>query len=103
MCDRLVSRQTERALRAVALGRKNWLFAGSDDGGERGANIHTLLGTARLYDLNPEAYLRYVLEPIADHPITDIDQQLIWPRSYRRCELQLEISVPCFAQNVPLH
>jgi hypothetical protein len=45
----------ERALRAVALGRKNWLFAGSDDGGERAAAIYTLLGTAKLNDLNPKA------------------------------------------------
>jgi transposase len=55
----------ERALRAVALGRKNWLFAGSDDGGERAAAIYTLIGTAKLNDLNPEAYLRHVLEHIA--------------------------------------
>ena len=48
--------------------RKNWLFAGSDDGGERAAAIYTLLGTAKLNDLNPESYLRYVLERIADHP-----------------------------------
>jgi len=68
----------ERSLRAVALGRKNWLFAGSDDGGERAANIYSLLGTARLNDLNPEAYLRYVLERIADHPITEIDKLLPW-------------------------
>jgi len=68
----------ERALRAVALGRKNWLFAGSDDGGERAANIYSLLGTAKLNDLNPEAYLRYVLERIADHHITEIDRLLPW-------------------------
>lgn len=68
----------ERALRAVALGRKNWLFAGSDDGGERAANIYSLLGTARLNDINPEAYLRYVLERIADHLITEIEELLPW-------------------------
>jgi len=68
----------ERALRAVALGRKNWLFAGSDDGGERAAAIYTLLGTAKLNDLNPEGYLRYVLERIADHPINRIEQLLPW-------------------------
>ena len=48
--------------------RKNWLFAGSDDSGERAASIYTLIGTAKLNDLNPEAYLRYVFERIADHP-----------------------------------
>ncbi len=68
----------ERALRAVALGRKNWLFAGSDDGGERAAAIYTLLGTAKLNDLDPEGYLRYVLERIADHPINHIEELLPW-------------------------
>jgi transposase len=68
----------ERALRAVALGRKNWLFAGSDDGGERAAAIYTLLGTAKLNDLNPAGYLRYVLERIADHPINRIEELLPW-------------------------
>ena len=64
----------ERALRAVALGRKNWLFAGSDDGGERAAAIYTLIGTAKLNDLNPEAYLTHVLARIADHLINRIDE-----------------------------
>src|SRR5579863_5441982 len=68
----------ERALRAVALGRKNWLFAGSDDGGERAAAIYSLLGTATLNDLNPEAYLRHVLERIADHPVNRVDEFLPW-------------------------
>jgi transposase len=68
----------ERALRAVALGRKNWLFAGSDDGGERAAAIYSLLGTAKLNDLDPEGYLRYVLERIADHPINRIEELLPW-------------------------
>ena len=49
----------KRALRAAALGRENWLFAGSDDGGERGAAIYSLLGSAKLNDLDPEAYLRH--------------------------------------------
>jgi len=68
----------ERALRAVALGRKNWLFAGSDDGGERAAAIYSLLGTARLNELDPEGYLRNVLERIADHPINRIEELLPW-------------------------
>lgn len=66
----------ERALRAVALGRKNYLFAGSDAGGERAANLYTLIGTAKLNELDPEAYLRDVLGRIAQHPINRIDELL---------------------------
>jgi transposase len=68
----------ERALRAVALGRKNYLFAGADSGGERAAAIYSLIGTAKLNDLDPQAYLRFVLERIAEHPINHIDELLPW-------------------------
>ncbi len=68
----------ERALRAVALGRKNYLFAGADSGGERAAAMYTLIGTAKLNDLSPEAYLRHVLGRIANHPINRIDDLLLW-------------------------
>jgi transposase len=68
----------ERALRGCALGRKNWLFAGADSGGERAAAMYTLLGTAQLNGLDPEPYLRYVLERLADHPINRIDELLPW-------------------------
>jgi len=68
----------ERALRAVALGRKNYLFCGSDAGGERAAAIYSLIGTAKLNDMDPEAYLRYVIERIADHPINRIEELLPW-------------------------
>jgi transposase len=68
----------ERALRAVALGRKNYLFAGSDRGGESAAAIYSLIGTAKLNNLDPESYLRNVLARIAGHPINRIEQLLPW-------------------------
>jgi transposase len=68
----------ERALRAVALGRKNYLFAGSDAGGERAAVIYSLLGSAKLNGIDPEAYLTSVLSRIADHPINRIEELLPW-------------------------
>jgi integrase len=70
--------QAERALRAVALGRKNYLFNGSDAGGDRAAAMYTLLGTAKLNGVDPEAYLRYVIERIAEHPINRVEELLPW-------------------------
>lgn len=68
----------ERALRGVALGRRNYLFAGADSGGERAAAMYSLIGTARLNGLDPEAYLAYVLERIADYPANRVDELLPW-------------------------
>ena len=68
----------ERALRAVALGRKNFLFAGSDCGGERAAAMYSLIGSAKLNGLDPELYLCTVLARIADHPVSHIQDLLPW-------------------------
>src|SRR5512135_2028910 len=68
----------ERALRAIAIGRKNWLFAGADVGAERAAALYTLIETAKLNGLNPEAYLRDVIARIADHKVSRIGELLPW-------------------------
>ena len=73
-----ISNNAERAIRPLALGRKNYLFAGSDAGGERAAAAYTLIETAKLNDADPEAYLREVLGRIADHPIDRIGKLLPW-------------------------
>jgi transposase len=74
----LTNNAAERALRAIALGRKSWLFAGSDRGGERAAVMYTLIQTARLNDIDPQAWLADVLARINDHTIQKLDQLLPW-------------------------
>jgi transposase len=68
----------ERAIRPLALGRKNYLFAGSDEGGRRAAILYTLIETARLNDVDPEAWLADVIGRIADHPINRVDDLAPW-------------------------
>ena len=74
----LTNNAAERALRGVALGRKSWLFAGSDRGGERAAVMYTLIQTARLNDVDPQAWLADVLARINDHKITSLAALLPW-------------------------
>ena len=74
----LTNNAAERGLRGIALGRKSWLFAGSDRGGARAAAIYTLIGTARLNDVDPQAWLADVLGRIADTPQTRLDELLPW-------------------------
>ena len=83
----LTNNAAERALRSVALGRKNWLFAGSDRGGERAAAIYTLIATAKLNDVDPEAWLGDVLRRINDHPASRLDQLLPWNWKSRSAKL----------------
>ena len=77
----------ERAMRPIPLGRKNWLFAGSDAGGERAAAIYSLTETAKLSGLDPEDYLRQVLERIADHPVKRVHELLPWNLAQVRARL----------------
>ncbi|MDB5841789.1 MAG: transposase family protein [Herminiimonas sp.] len=68
----------ERALRGIAVGRRNYLFAGAHSGGERAAAMYSLIGTAKLNGVDPEAWLRHVLTHIADHPVNQVDDFLPW-------------------------
>ena len=68
----------EREIRPVAMGRKNWTFAGSDAGGHRAADIYTLIQTARLNDVDPQAWLADILARLQDHPAKRIDELLPW-------------------------
>ena len=74
----LTNNSAERALRCVPLGRKAWLFCGSDRGGQRAAIMYTLIQTCRLNDVDPQAWLADVLARIADHPLSRLDELLPW-------------------------
>lgn len=74
----ITNNAAERALRCVPLGRKAWLFCGSDRGGQRAAVLYTLIQTARLNDVDPQAWLADVLARIADHPVRQLNQLLPW-------------------------
>jgi transposase len=74
----LSNNAAERALRGIALGRKSWLFAGSDRGGQRAAALYSLIVTAKLNEVDPQAWLADVLARIAGHPAHRIDELLPW-------------------------
>jgi transposase len=74
----LTNNAAERALRGIALGRRAWLFAGSDRGGERAAAMYTLIATAKLNGIDPQAWLADVLRRIADHPASRVHELLPW-------------------------
>jgi len=74
----LSNNAAERGLRGIALGRKSWLFAGSDRGGERAAAMYSLIVTAKLNDIDPQAWLADVLARIAGHPASKLDELLPW-------------------------
>ena len=80
----LSNNAAERALRGLALGRKSWLFAGSERGAERAALMYTLIGTAKLNGVDPQAWLADVLTRIADHPVHRLDELLPWNWAAKR-------------------
>jgi transposase len=74
----LTNNAAERGLRGIALGRKSWLFAGSDRGGQRAAMMYSLIVTAKMNDVDPQAWLADVLSRIAEHPALRLDELLPW-------------------------
>jgi transposase len=74
----LSNNAAERAVRGVAIGRSNWTFAGSDAGGHRAAAVYTLIETCKLNDVDPQAWLAYVLAKLLDHPAKRINELLPW-------------------------
>jgi hypothetical protein len=85
----LSNNAAERALRGIALGRRSWLFAGSDRGGQRAAAMYSIIVTAKMNDVDPQAWLGDVLTRIAELPIQKLDELLPWNwRSLQACASQ---------------
>jgi hypothetical protein len=78
VADCITNNAAERALRGVCLGRKAWLFCGSDRGGQRAAVMYSLIGTAKLNNVDPQAWLADILARIADYPASPLDDLLPW-------------------------
>jgi transposase len=74
----LTNNSAERALRGIALGRKSWLFAGSDRGGRRAAVMYSLIVSAKMNDVDPQAWMAHVLANIAQHPANRLNELLPW-------------------------
>ena len=74
----------ERELRAIGVGRRNWTFASSDEGGQRAAALYTLIATAKFNDIDPQAWLADVLARIPDYPAKRIGDRLPWNRHAER-------------------
>ena len=74
----LTNNAAERSLRGVALGRTSWLFAGSERGGKRAAFMYSLIGTAKLNDIDPQAWLAHVIARISDMPVSRLHELLPW-------------------------
>jgi transposase len=80
----LSNNAAERGVRGIALGRKPWLFCGSDRGGERAAVMYSLIVTAKMNDVDPQAWLADVLARIAEHPVQRLDELLPWNWRHRK-------------------
>ena len=74
----LTNNAAERALRGIALGRRSWLFAGSDRGGQRAGNMYSLILSAKMNDVDPQAWLAHALATIAQQPVSRLDDLLPW-------------------------
>ncbi len=88
----LSNNAAERALRGVAFGRANWTFAGSDAVGHRAAAVYTLVETCKLNDVDPQAWLAYVLATLPDHPAKRIDELLPWRWKATRNQLKTAVA-----------
>ena len=85
----MTNNAAEREIRAVAVGRHNWTFAGSDEGGRRAAAIYTLIETCKLNGVDPQAWLAHVLAQLPDHPASRIAELLPWNWKHTASRLDL--------------